>query len=624
MDYQHEYEYDYNDGGIEDQGTPIGPLLLVVFTSILEVFLLCLAGYILAGRGILDKKTQKQLNRLNVSLFTPALLFSKVAFFLTPEKLKELWIIPIFFVIVTGLSMSVAFFLSWITGLKRSQRSFAMAAAMFMNSNSLPIALMQSLVVTVPGLRWDIYDNKNSMLGRALTYLVMYSTMGMVLRWSYGVRLLTQADTEHEPDVQVQVNQLHIDASSGDYETSALLDERSPLLGSYERQRNGEYDRSRNGNADYFTSRPSASTLVDVSGPTSSGSSIKSHSRSRDNSPTRQELTADLTKVIVAQPQSHDMRPPPRRRTTFYNSFPNSPNQSRVHLPTSSEESSSSSLTASPYESDHEGREADAETGLLSQPTSASLPTHHRRHPHAHPLHKRVWKRLTRWWVTLNDFMTVPLWAALLSLTVACIAPLQHTLENHMQPVKGAISSAGKCSIPLTLIVLGAYFYTPPPEEGASSTTNSAPAQDIGLSTRKGKGKGTSVWGSVKELFGFSDDPAKVRAKKEEPKRPGETKTVIIAVLSRMVITPVLLLPAMWFAAKYDHVPVFDDPIFVVANILLLASPPALTLAQITQTASGAAFERLISRTIFWSYCILTPFTTVIFVVVGLTLARME
>ena len=62
--------------------TPIGSLLHVVFAvsllrfhfprvnnvpdcaftstqSILEVFILCLAGYILAGRGVLDKKTQK-------------------------------------------------------------------------------------------------------------------------------------------------------------------------------------------------------------------------------------------------------------------------------------------------------------------------------------------------------------------------------------------------------------------------------------------------------------------------------------------------------------------------------------------------------------------------------------
>ena len=57
-----------------------------------------------------------------------------------------------------------------------------MAAAMFMNSNSLPIALMQSLVVTVPGLKWGSDDNMDAMIGRALTYLVLYSTLGMVVR----------------------------------------------------------------------------------------------------------------------------------------------------------------------------------------------------------------------------------------------------------------------------------------------------------------------------------------------------------------------------------------------------------------------------------------------------------
>lgn len=56
-----------------------------------------------------------------------------------------------------------------------------MAASMFMNSNSLPIALMQSIVVSVPGLEWGPDDNKDSMLGRALTYLVLYSTLGMIV-----------------------------------------------------------------------------------------------------------------------------------------------------------------------------------------------------------------------------------------------------------------------------------------------------------------------------------------------------------------------------------------------------------------------------------------------------------
>ena len=46
---------------------------------------------------------------------------------------------------------------------------------MFMNSNTLqvPIALwlMQSLILLVPDLMWEEDDNKNMMLGGALTYL---------------------------------------------------------------------------------------------------------------------------------------------------------------------------------------------------------------------------------------------------------------------------------------------------------------------------------------------------------------------------------------------------------------------------------------------------------------------
>lgn len=65
------------------------------------------------------------------------------------------------------------------------------------------------------------------------------------------------------------------------------------------------------------------------------------------------------------------------------------------------------------------------------------------------------------------------------------------------------------------------------------------------------------------------------------------------------------------------------SPVFVVSNVLLIASPPALTLAQITQAASGDAFERLISRTIFWSYCVVTPPSMILFVVIGLFMSKL-
>jgi predicted permease len=75
-------------------------------------------------------------------VFTPCLLFSKVAFSLSPAKLRELWIIPLLFIFITSVSAIVAFSLSTLLRLRKTQRNFAMAASMFNNSNSLPIALM--------------------------------------------------------------------------------------------------------------------------------------------------------------------------------------------------------------------------------------------------------------------------------------------------------------------------------------------------------------------------------------------------------------------------------------------------------------------------------------------------
>ena len=56
-----------------------------------------------------------------------------------------------------------------------------------MNTNSLPVALMQSLAVSIPALRWGDDDNKDAMVGRAFTYLVLYSSFSMMVRVSLTV-----------------------------------------------------------------------------------------------------------------------------------------------------------------------------------------------------------------------------------------------------------------------------------------------------------------------------------------------------------------------------------------------------------------------------------------------------
>ncbi|EMD35654.1 hypothetical protein CERSUDRAFT_116395 [Gelatoporia subvermispora B] len=531
--------------------TPIGPLLQTVFESILEVFLLCLAGYILARKGILDRKIQKALNRLNVSLFTPSLLFSKVAFFLSPAKLRELWIVPVFFVITTAVSMIVAYLFGVLLRLKKSQRSFAVAASMFMNSNSLPIALMQSLVITVPGLKWGDDDNADAMVGRALTYLVLYSTLGMILRWSYGVRLLSAADPE------VVLEEPRQD------ETESLLHAEEPAFPvSTEEQRALQH-------------------------------AVSSTSVNTDDSKTAASVRGNPNVTV------EDVDKPGSNNKVFY-SFPNS----RHHTP-------QGSASTSGYTSE---RDDDDELPMRNtNPTEPSSSLWQSRV-------RRVRHRIATFWHRFNDFMTAPLWAALASLIVACIQPLQHALEEHVQPIKGAISAAGNCSIPLTLVVLGAYFYSPDEEEDRSrrALPHHRHPRSRSLSTTSRM----SLFENVCEMFKMRRRDRSVK-RKNDSARPGETKTVIVAVLSRMVITPLLLLPLMMLSTRFDVQEVFDDPVFVVSNVLLIASPPALTLAQITQAASGDAFERLISRTIFWSYCVVTPPSTIIFVVVGLLVTKL-
>ena len=60
-----------------------------------------------------------------------------------------------------------------------------MAAAMIMNSNSLPVALLQALAMSVPGLEWGQDDTIDSITERALTYLLLGGTVGQFVSSFY-------------------------------------------------------------------------------------------------------------------------------------------------------------------------------------------------------------------------------------------------------------------------------------------------------------------------------------------------------------------------------------------------------------------------------------------------------
>lgn len=187
--------------------------------------------------------------------------------------------------------------------------------------------------------------------------------------------------------------------------------------------------------------------------------------------------------------------------------------------------------------------------------------------------------------------------------------------------------------VPLTLVVLGAFFYNPPAPAGATGASTSNKKS----STSNGE-QGNFLQRKIEAI----------KHPRASSTHPGENRTVFVAVISRMVLVPAILLPGVALVARYDSFEAAADPVFVLAAVLIISSvrsrpdfqprsdgqvltcsldiarqPPALTLAQITQAASGDAFERLISKTISWSYAILTPPLTLVYVVLGLVFGRL-
>ncbi|WFD18335.1 hypothetical protein MCAP1_000536 [Malassezia caprae] len=459
---------------------PVLGLAFVTFSSIFQLILVCSIGYLMAQVGVLDKRMQGKMNKLNVSVFTPALLFSKVAFYLSPERLVELAIVPIGFCVVTFVSAVAAGLANRLLGIPRGQRPFVMAVSITPNSNTLPVALISSLVESVPQLHWirdgrDV-DTPNDMLGRALTYLVMFSTLGTVQRWSIGAKLLSHVHTDlpYEPPAENEGNL----SGFRDDVTDTLIDQRH------------------------------RSILADRG-------SILSHTPA-ESSPLRNEVLTD-------------------------------------------------------------------------EPDEISVT----------PTHQSAWHRfVVQPWRAFAAFMTVPLWTALASFAIAMAPPLQRVLVS-LTPLVGAIEQMGQCSIPLSILVLGAYF-----------AGDDAP--------------GT---GMIRRYSTMED--SQDRAHREATERAEKRtiwRTIIAASCSRMLLTPLLMMPLFAYVSLKGRSTVIDDPVFMTCACLLIGSPPALTLAQITRqrAAPSSHMEMLISGTIFVSYIVLTAPITILLVFLALYLDDLQ
>ncbi|KAK0944286.1 hypothetical protein LTR29_004200 [Friedmanniomyces endolithicus] len=504
----------------------------LVCEAVLEVVFVALPGFLVAYTGMFDANSQKLVAELNTMVFTPCLIFSKLASQLNADKLADLVVIPFIFAAQTLVSWVAAMAMARVFGFaqKKRQRNFILAMGVFGNSNSLPISLVLSLSKTISGLHWSKVpgDNDNEVAARGILYLLIFQQLGQLLRWTWGYSVLLKPAAAFEEDERLEGTEAHRIREEGRYRDDP--DEEPDNL--LDVVPNGKSHKSPDSG---FSS-----------GSISSASSIMEEDLPEiiPSTPLNGNIIAHEPRHLASPSSSSQQRPPNgplgdrSRSTNHITQFPSYSTDSRPKLTTSEAASGwKAPLYRLRNRALHFSHRTTSALSTLSNNTFRRLPhpiqkTLSTIHYYLSTIARGIWRQ-----------MNPPLWAMLAALIVASIPSLQHlffdpgTLVNNS--VSRAITQTGGVAVPLILVVLGANL--------ARSTLP-------------------------------QDQLATTREEKSE-----ERRLLYASILARMVIPTIVMSPVLALAAKYVPVSILDDPIFIVVCFLLTGAPSALQLAQICQ-----------------------------------------
>jgi predicted permease len=519
----------------------------LVSEAVLEVVFVALPGYLVAVTGMFDANSQKFVAELNTMVFTPCLIFTKLASQLNADKLADLVVIPFIFLAQTLVSYCCAQLMSWAFGFwgkkMKRQKNFILAMAVFGNSNSLPISLVISLSKTISGLHWDQVpgDNDDEVAARGILYLLIFQQLGQLLRWTWGYSVLLKPASAYEEEERAEETAEDRSIEEGEYRDDPEEPESESVI------------------------KPSKS---DDSGFLSGQSTPQIRRRAHDDD---DEASSEID--INATPGNGN------NRNTEPRNIPSPSGEHTIDGRPRRQNSSLSTLTDDATTNPHPSDIPAWKAGLYRAKYTSifylrkfgiTLKTffHNLYRASPRPLQK-VFAFLQAWvggflrgvWRQMNP----PLWAMLAALLVASIPPLQHAFFTKgtflSNSVTRAISQSGSVAVPLILVVLGANL--------ARSTL---PADQLATS------------------------PA---AKAEE------RKLLYAALLSRMFLPVLLMAPALALLAKFAPVSILDDPIFIIVCFLLTGAPSALQLAQICQinhVFMGAMSSLLVMSYVVWIF----------------------
>ena len=518
-----------------------GQLLLFVFEAILEVVCVSLPGYILARRGLLDAEKQKFISSLNTQIFTPCLIFTKLASQLNGDKLVELAVIPVLFIGMTFFSYFGAVIMSKLFRFRKRAMNYVIAMAVFGNSNSLPLSLVSSLSQTISGLHWDKIpgDNDNEVAARGILYLMIFQQLGQLLRWSWGYNVLL-APADQYPD----------DPAYGNSQAEQ---------GQYRDDPSDSSDDEHLGNGRVGVSNGQAGSRTSINGPNYASSSTLSEGSSSTTEDHR------LNHEINATPANGNnlSRDPGnllgnRSRQDSAGHFTTFPKPGDGHLIDSEDTPKGWKGLIKRFQQRMQKMQSaiQSKVSVIGSQLFSAMPM---------PVQKAfstVGRFIVRFCRGCWDFMNPPLWAMLFAVIVASVPPLKSLFYTDGSFIKNSVSNAirsnGNVAVPLILVVLG-----------SNLAKNTLP-----------------------------DEGPKTKEVKRE-----ERNVLIAAMISRMVMPVIIMGPIYAIAAKYVPVSILDDPIFSVVIYLLLGAPSALQLSQICQINN--VYEVVMSKLLFYSYVVL-------------------
>ena len=424
------------------------------------------------------------------------------------------------------------------------------AAQVFGNSNSLPISLVLSLSQTIKGLHWDkiANDNDDEVAARGILYLLIFQQLGQLLRWSWGYNVLLAPPEQPEEERNDR-----LERGQGHY-TDNINGENERLL----------VDTSIEDEDEQYGSNSSSETNVEERG-LSKGSPGGSHSEqhyvSGEQTPvTHRQYTSSVSSKASSRVGCTKPKPAPGLLPTPTNGnfMPSEHNNQTSTSPSEDEQVPNGPWAVLVRCKLFIERRARMALYFISRIFDSAFETLPR------PLQKGLSKTygfLRSFLLGLWSFMNPPLWAMLAAIVVAAIPSLQSLFFSEGTFVKNSITSAVSQSagvaVPLILVVLG-----------ANLARNTLP-----------------------------DNPNGMEQDKKE-----ETKLLIAALVSRMLLPTLIMTPILALTAKYTPISILEDPIFVIVCFLLTGAPSALQLAQICQINN--VYMGTITRLLFQSYVV--------------------